>query len=88
MLNENTFLIEKLQHDLTQDIEQWLSFSDLSEEEQNDEYNLKRQLYDDMEAIEQDSKEYWIEELLKPELKGKYNRATKQFIRDTKKTIN
>jgi hypothetical protein len=53
---------------------------------ENYEYNLKRQLYDDMEAIEESNKEHWIKEVLKPELKGKYNRATKHFIRDTTKT--
>jgi len=34
--NDNTFLIEKLKHDLTQDLDQWLEFEDLTEEEQND----------------------------------------------------
>jgi hypothetical protein len=53
---------------------------------ENYEYNLKRELYDDMRNLEECNKEYWIEEILKPELKGKYNRETKQFIRDTTKT--
>jgi len=53
---------------------------------ENYEYNLKRELYENMETLEKDNKEYWIEEMLKPELKGEYNRATKQFIRDTTKT--
>jgi hypothetical protein len=53
---------------------------------ENYEYNLKRELYDDMESLEECNKEYWIQEMLKPELKGKYNRATKQFIRDTTQT--
>lgn len=153
MLNENTYLIEKLQHDLTQDFEQWLSFQDLLEEEQNEiceniasneyenndyydlagdefiyedasekmgyireaswqddeknllyrlsysqgdytyligNYNLhdllKCKLYSNMEALEKNNKEYWIKEVLKPKLKGKYNRATKHFKRDITKT--
>jgi len=53
---------------------------------ENYEYDLKRELYDEMESLDECNKEYWIEEMLKPELKGKYNRATKQFIRDKTQT--
>lgn len=53
---------------------------------ENYEYDLKKELYSDVENLEKDNKEYWIKEVLKPELKGKYNRATKHFIRSTTKT--
>jgi len=51
---------------------------------ENFEYNLKRQLYDTMEEQEKQDREFWINEVLKPELKGKYNRLTKEFKRECK----
>lgn len=63
-------IIEAIEGGLIQDI-----FEDF-------EYNLKRQLYDTMEEQEKQDREFWIEEVLKPKLKGKYNRITKEFKRE------
>ena len=49
---------------------------------ENYEYNLKRQFYDTMEEQHKQDREFWIEEVLKPKLKGKYNRITKEFRRE------
>lgn len=44
------------------------------------EYNLKKELYRDLESQEEYVKEQWIEDYLKPRLKnGFYNRKTKTF---------
>lgn len=44
------------------------------------EYNLKKELYSDLESQEEYVKEQWIEDYLKPRLKnGFYNRRTKTF---------
>lgn len=44
------------------------------------EYNLKKELYSDLESQEQYVKEQWVEDYLKPRLKnGFYNRKTKTF---------
>ena len=49
---------------------------------ENFEYNLKRQLYDTIEEQAKQDREFWVEEVLKPTLKGKYNRLTKEFKRE------
>ncbi len=46
------------------------------------ESNLKRQLYDASEEQAKQDREFWINEVLKPELKGKYNRTAKEFKRE------
>jgi len=51
---------------------------------ENFEYNLKRQLYNTLEEQQKQDREFWINEVLKPELKGKYNRLTKEFKRECK----
>ena len=44
------------------------------------EYNLKKRLYSDLESEEEQAREYWIEDCLKPRLKtGLYNRKKKTF---------
>lgn len=44
------------------------------------EYNLKKELYSDLESQEEYVKEQWVEDCLKPRLKnGFYNRKTKTF---------
>jgi hypothetical protein len=52
---------------------------------ENYEYSLKHDLYDAMEEWHKQDREYWINEVLRPSLKGKYNRITKEFKRECEK---